>query len=347
MYWIVVASLIIGGLLLLDLIVRLFFARVILKEFEKKLATTRSSKVESDENAEPIQFATSDGLTLRGSLHGDRFGRPRGLVIFCPEVNGDHRSAAEYCRGLLEAGFLVLAFDFRNHGESDAQPDYEPLHWVTNYELRDVRAALDFARSRDDLRDLPIGLMGVSRGGGVALAAAAADPSIKAVAVEGAFTTSAMQLHYTIRNSTMYVPAWFLKLVPDWHLLSTLKLCRWISERRRNCRYTNLERLLPKLSDRPVLMIVGGHDSHVPLSVPNHIRSLIAGEECDLWTVGKAKHNRARKVDENAYDTRIREFFTSNLDVMNADAFEGSEADARQPSKVRLDREPAHQTTAG
>lgn len=344
MLWIVIAS-IIAGLLLLEVIVQFYFARVMLRDFESKLTSLKASPIEPDAVAEPIEFTTADGITLRGSLHGNVDRSPRGLIIFCPELNGGHWSAAEYCRGPIEAGFLVLSFDFGDQGESDSRTGYEPLHWLTDHELRDVRAALEFVRSRTDLRELPVGLMGFSRGGTAALAAAALDRSVKAVVVEGAFSTDALQMHYTIRRATMYAPAWFMNLVPAWHIKVTLMLCRWMSERRRNCRYTNLERLLPRLSDRPVLLIAGGHDTYVPIEVARVMASQIAGEECEIWKVRDARHNRARRVDEEAYDDRIREFFQRNLEVLG-EAYDSEEFEAAEDVASGYARQSARQPTA-
>ena len=47
--------------------------------------------------AERISFKTADGLTINGSLHLPVHGSPVALVIFCPELGGDHWSATWYC----------------------------------------------------------------------------------------------------------------------------------------------------------------------------------------------------------------------------------------------------------
>lgn len=49
-----------------------------------------------------------------------------------------------YCQGLVVAGFHVLSVDFRNQGESDSIPGYVPIHWVSEYELDDVRHILEW-----------------------------------------------------------------------------------------------------------------------------------------------------------------------------------------------------------
>lgn len=298
--------------MLFDACVRLFAFRVILRIFDAELPLG-AEPVEPDPEAESVEFPTHDGLTLRGSLHRGEVQPTRGLVVFCPELNGSHSSAAAYCAGLLRDGFDVLAFDFRNQGQSDSLPGYRPLHWLTEHETADVEAALRYVASRDDLRALPLGMAGVSRGGAAALAIAARHPEVRAVAVEGAFSTAALNRYFAIRWSSMYLPAWIMKIVPAWHLNSTLKMSRWISQFRRKCRYTNLERLLPELRNRPVLLIAGRRDSYVPLEVPEELARCIGGERCELWKVPHARHNGARNVAPQTYDDRLADFFARAL----------------------------------
>ena len=47
-----------------------------------------------------------------------------------------------------------------------------PIHWITEYEMADVDAMLQFIESRPSLRTLPLLTCGVSRGGVAALVAA-------------------------------------------------------------------------------------------------------------------------------------------------------------------------------
>ena len=103
-----------------------------------------------------------------------------GVIVFCPEFLGDRWSALPYTEGLREAGFNLSAFDFRNHGESDSDPSYEPLQWVSDLELIDLQAALDYVHYLlgPTATRLASGLFGISRGGGTALCVAADDPTV-------------------------------------------------------------------------------------------------------------------------------------------------------------------------
>jgi len=333
---------VVAGLLILDVCAQLYFSRLVLRQFHTPLQL-HVQPAEPVSEAERVQFSTTGGLTLRGSLHWPESISPRGVIVFCPELNGSHWSAASYGRGLLEDGFAVLGFDFRNQGDSDSEAGYEPLHWVTDRETADLQSAVRYVRSRDDLADLPLGLMGVSRGGGAALAVAADDPEIRQVAVEGAFSTAALHLHYSLRWGTMYVPGWVMRLVPEWHVNSTNALSRWISQIQRRCRYPRLEQLLPRLKGRPVLLIAGDCDSYVPLQIPQDLCRRIGSRSCELWTVHNAKHNSARHVDPDVYDAKLAGFF----DEMQPGYFAPGDSPAKgaesEPAEL-VSRSHAHTT---
>ena len=261
-------------------------------------------------SAEPVTFTSEDGITLRGSVHWPTEGPPRGLVIFCPEFGGDHWSSQWYCQGLQAAGFAVFGFDFRNQGESDRLPKYAPIHWLTEFEVRDTKAAIAYAKGRPDLADLPVGLFGISRGGSAALVAAAQCPEVRCVACEGVFSISTMSVHYTLRWSSLYFPAWFMRMLPIWHIRVTLALTRLVSQRRRHCRYVKLEDWLGRLASRQVLMIVDGRDTYVLPEISETLFERFPPATSQRWTVKTAKHNLAREVDPDEFDRRLVEFFS-------------------------------------
>lgn len=299
----------IAAVLTLDLLVRAAALWVMVPIFERKPLFNVKPAL-PDPRAEEVWFPTSHGLTLRGSLyrHDDR--RARGLIIFCPEMSGSHWSAPVYCEGLCRAGFDVFAFDFRNQGESDHLPGYDPLHWVTEYEVTDVLAAIAFARQRGGLSHLPIGLFGISRGGGAALIAAARSRDVRCIACEGAFATETMHEYYTERWAALYIPPWLMRLIPRWHLRQTLTLGRWMSQLRRNCRYAAFDRWLPNLCNRPLLLITGGRDTYVHPEIAERMSRAIGSSQAQVWHVPEARHNAARRVAPEDYDRRLVEFFS-------------------------------------
>ena len=48
-------------------------------------------------------------------------------------------------------------------------PGYDPLQWVTDYEVRDAEAALAYLKSRPDADPRGVGFFGISKGAGAGL----------------------------------------------------------------------------------------------------------------------------------------------------------------------------------
>jgi uncharacterized protein len=303
--WTVVA-IILGGLLA-DLTLRLLAARLILPVFERKPPFGGAPQGYGDAG-EIVSFPTTQGLRLRGRIYRQLQQPPRGVIVFCPEMEGDSTSALFYCEALWNAGYDVFGFDFRNQGDSESLAGYEPLHWLTEYEVEDALSAVGFVRSRDDWAELPVGIVGISRGGGAALTAASRDPSIRRVAVEGTFTTDQLMEHYTLRWAALYVPQWLMNLFPLWHVRGTLAMVRSISQLRRKCRYVRLERALSQLKNQSVLLIHGERDSYVPKETATMLARQLPGNHV-FWLVPHANHNKAREAAAEEYDRRLVEFF--------------------------------------
>lgn len=263
-----------------------------------------------DPSAEAIEIPAGSGLVLRGSLFRTLKGEPRGLILFCHELDSDRWSALSYCEGLLAAGFHVLAFDFRNHGESDAQSGYEPTCWLSSYEVEDVAAAVDYIAGRPELSALPLGVFGISRGGGAALMAAAASPAVRCVCTDGAYSLNEMLYHFTRRWGTLYVPGWLMRLEPRWHMLTAFWVIRVVSQIRRGCRYASIERALDQLRNKPVLMFSGDRDTYVSPRITRALCSRSGQGDASVWIVPGAKHNMARQAATDEYDRRLIEFFS-------------------------------------
>ncbi len=123
-------------------------------------------------------------LTLRGTFFSAPDEKRRGVVLFCHELNGNRNNVAPYLRSLLDSGFDVLAFDFRNHGESDKTLYGQPTPWMTTSDLEDVKAAVDYLASRSDNEKKEISLFGLGKGATVALCVAGGDSRVKSVVLD-------------------------------------------------------------------------------------------------------------------------------------------------------------------
>ncbi|MGE5193572.1 MAG: alpha/beta hydrolase [Deltaproteobacteria bacterium] len=264
-----------------------------------------------DSSAEQVAITTRDGLRLAGSWWRTSHDVPRGVILFCHELDSNRWSALAYCEGLLAAGFHVFTFDFRNHGDSQSLAGYSPLHWATEFEIEDIRAATACIAAHPDLGHLPLGIFGMSRGGTAALVAAAGCEAIRCVAADGALACVEMQGHYTHRWGRLYFPDLVFHWVPMWHQHFTLWLVRTFSELRKRVRYVIAERAAAELRSKPVLLISGARDTYVNPEITQRLHTRTGQPAASLWIVPDAKHNMSRQTCPQEYDARLVEFFAA------------------------------------
>lgn len=96
-------------------------------------------------------------------------------VVMVKEALGPH---AAY---LVQAGFAVLAIDYRTIGASGGEPRCQ---WIPEWQIADIRAGVSFLQSRAEIDPERIGAWGHSTGGAVAIMAGVLDRRIKAVACQ-------------------------------------------------------------------------------------------------------------------------------------------------------------------
>lgn len=263
--------------------------------------------------AEEVTFPTTNGLTLRGCYLRTSAKRRRGVVLFGLEFGSNRWSCVAYCERLLENGYDIFTFEPRNQGDSDSLPGYEPLQWVSEYEVGDARAALAYLKQRLDADPRGIGFFGISKGGGAGLTAAATDPAVRCVVTDGIFATYSTVLPYMRKWYAIYNNHYIIHgLVPLWYYgLIGLRAVRRL-ERERHCRFPHLERVIGKLAPRPLLMIHGGADTYIKPDMAEAVFAC-ARQPKEFWMVDGAKHNQALHVAREEYQRRVLEFFDEHL----------------------------------
>jgi len=297
----------------LDFLIHVVYAFVALGRFEDRPPFQVTPPPETGPAPEPVTFPTSNQLQLRGGVYYPPDGNPLAVVIFCPETDARFQTALNYTPALLDAGFAVFSFDFRNQGSSDSQHSYRATHWLTEFEVTDVQAAINFIQVQPQFEGLPIGLFGVSRGGCAVLAAGAVRPEVQCVLAQGPFSTRLLSLHYSLKWLGFFFGKWD-RLIPEWHVRLTLRLTLLMAYYRNGGRFVRLEALLPKLENRKLLIISGGRDSYVPEYIPKRLCQLTGHSPEDAhWVVPGAKHNMERQAAPQEFDEKVVQFFAQML----------------------------------
>lgn len=263
-------------------------------------------------DAEEVRFPTEDGRMLCGCYL--KSARPRrGVILFGLEFGSNRWSCRAYCEHLLEAGFDIFAFESRSQGDSDRQPGYEPLQWVTAYEVADAKAALSYLKARSDADSRGVGFFGISKGAGAGLFAAAADPYVRCCVTDGVFGTYTTLVPYMRQWFRIYNSNYIAQgLLPSWYYGIVGLVALRMIESERNCRFPHLERVLPSLAPRPLLMIHGEKDTYIRSEMALDLFARARNPK-EFWLVPGAKHNHALQVAGDEYRQRVLQFFEHHL----------------------------------
>jgi len=126
----------------------------------------------------------SDGLRISGQIFFPDIKPLYPAVCICHGIPNDVQSAttdikergyAGFAERLCREGFAVLIFNFRGVGSSEG--NFDLTGWTT-----DLKAAIRYLWSQDDIRRSSVYLLGFSAGGAVSICVAAEDRRISAVA---------------------------------------------------------------------------------------------------------------------------------------------------------------------
>ncbi|GAA3833940.1 alpha/beta hydrolase [Sphaerisporangium flaviroseum] len=132
-----------------------------------------------------MEFTAGD-VTLVGDLRVPEGEGPHPALVFTGPFTGvKEQVTGLYAARLAEAGYVTLAFDHRNFGESGGLPR---RHEDPQGKLQDLRAAVSYLRGLPSVDGERVGAVGICLGGGYALRFAAFDPRVKVfVGIAGAY----------------------------------------------------------------------------------------------------------------------------------------------------------------
>lgn len=132
---------------------------------------------------EAIRFS-NQGIKLAGNIFRPAEERLRreqypAIVIGHPSGGVKEQTAGVYAIMLAERGFLTLVFDASYQGESGGEPRFLESPAAR---IEDLRCAVDYLTTREDVDAEKIGVLGMCAGGGFAIKAAETDLRMKAIA---------------------------------------------------------------------------------------------------------------------------------------------------------------------
>ena len=124
----------------------------------------------------------SEGAELSGWFYAPPADPPWPLVVMAHGFSATrHMVADRYAEALHAAGLAVLLYDHRGFGQSGGAPRLQVNSWL---QARGYRDAITYGRAADGVDPRRIALWGDSFSGGVALAVAAIDGHVAALAVQ-------------------------------------------------------------------------------------------------------------------------------------------------------------------
>ena len=237
-----------------------------------------------------VSFRNPAGLTLRGWwIPGTR----HQTVVMVHGWTSSRREPMGKAGYLLDAGYNVLVFDLRGHGQSDG--DYTTLGFA---EPDDVAAAVGFARSRDPG---PIALLGYSMGGAVAVETAARNASVAAVIEDSGYGSldNVFRAGFQRLTGLPAVPFGLpLVAIGQVDLRMQLSSVRPVADAAR--------------LHKPLLAIVGTADQVVPPGEGFDIYRAAPGPK-QLLVVPGAGHVDGYRVDRAQYERTVLDFLTRTI----------------------------------
>jgi len=130
---------------------------------------------------EDLTFQTADGVKLSGCFLPAP-GPARGTVIHFHGNAGNITAHFTLTSWLVSEGYKVFVFDYRGYGKSEGRVTRRGT-------ILDGHAALDYVLSRSDVDPRRIVALGQSLGGAVATVVAAERHEIRAVVLDGTFSS--------------------------------------------------------------------------------------------------------------------------------------------------------------
>ena len=233
----------------------------------------------------------SDNLDLYGELYFPTTTNPsKPALIIChgiPAVphNPAERGYAVLAEKFCANGFITFIFNFRGSGQS--QGNFDLSGWT-----QDLKAAIDFLYSFDEVKKSKLAVIGSSGGAAVSICVAASDPRISSVVT----LACPANFDFMPRDKGQELIAYFRKIgvIRDTSFPASIE--DWLE----GFNTVSPLRYIHHISPRPLLLIHGDQDNTVPVA---HAHKLYeqAKDPRELVIIPGAGHRL--RLEEKAIDT--------------------------------------------
>ncbi len=248
---------------------------------------------------EEVTFSSFDGTRLYGWWLQSMQDAPTVVIL-----HGVKKNRTDVLRAALilrRAGFNVLVFDGRAHGNSEGR-------YVTYgfYERRDVETALEWLAAEKGVNRETVGLAGESMGAAIALQVAAHNPGIRAVWADSPFASLRRIAGEFVQRVTR-LPGVVLNPV----LWTTLHVANYRGKF--DVRTVNPQALAAQIKC-PVSLVHGTADQLIATAHSQSIYDALGGKK-DIWFVEGVRHARSIRHHRSRreYSERLTRFFKENL----------------------------------
>ncbi|WP_457034263.1 alpha/beta hydrolase, partial [Kitasatospora sp. P5_F3] len=226
-------------------------------------------------------------------------------VVVCHPVGRDRSGVLPHIRLLHDAGHHVLAYDLRNHGASDDDPDVRAMADKFTSDLHD---ALAHVRALPDARRGAVGVLALSFSTWPAVYGLGGPGGPDAVVCDsgpGADVPAAIRRYFDLQARLL--PR-YLRARPA-RALAGRVFVRTVGRRLRVRRDW-----LAALSgtDLPLLFVAAARDTLVP---PSEIEAVAAGTPgARVWTAPHSIHVNAHRLDRVEYARQLTAFYADAFD---------------------------------
>lgn len=248
-------------------------------------------------NWEDVRFASADGLALSGWFIPPGPAGDGATLIFVHGLGSNREDLLAQAALLSQHGYGALLLDLRNHGESQGT-----VATLGYNEVEDIRGAMAFLLTRQEVDVTRVGLIGHSMGGATSIMAASRIKQIRVVIAQSAYSSVQGNMKEGIRAIAGLPPFPFAPLMT------------WFGERETGVSIRQVSPIddVARIAPRAILLIHGEQDPVIQMT--NSLRLYEAAKEPkELYLIPSAGHGEFLDVDRTGFEERVLGFLRKHL----------------------------------